>query len=92
MQSTLLFQEIVEFDAQESYEAHDIQELLAQVSRTRNSTVVILKNAHYLTTKAFITLYEYLQQKSNDVTFLLVSSDESKIFPPLLQWLKLNLN
>ncbi|MCL1463065.1 hypothetical protein [Argonema galeatum] len=89
MQS-ILCQELIEFDALSRYHAEDIQRLLAEVEVATQYTVVVLKNAHYLTTKAFGILYEYLQkQPSKDVVFILVSSDRSRIFPPLLEYVKL---
>ncbi|MBW4692241.1 MAG: hypothetical protein KME27_10790 [Lyngbya sp. HA4199-MV5] len=77
----------IEFDAQaEGYQAEDIEQLLKQISKSAAclSTVVILKNAHYLTTKAFSLLHDYLQKHSTRVLMVLISSDRSRIFPPLL--------
>ncbi|MFB2918645.1 MULTISPECIES: hypothetical protein [Aerosakkonema] len=89
MQS-ILCQELIEFDASSRDRADDIQQLLPEVEAATQSRVVVLKNAHYLTTKAFAILYEYLREKSsNDVVFILVSSDRSRIFPPLLECVKL---
>ena len=89
MQS-ILCQELIEFDASSRYHAEDIQQLLAEVDAVNQYTVVVLKNAHYLTTKAFAILYEYLQRKpSKEAVFILVSSDRSRIFPPLLDCVKL---
>ena len=77
----------IEFDAQqEGYQVKDIEQLLGRISQSAAclSTVVILKNAHYLTTMAFSLLYDYLQEHSTRVLMVLVSSDRSRIFPPLL--------
>lgn len=88
--SAFLCQNTIDFDALEGYQAEDIQRLIAQVKQASPSTVVLLRNAHYLTAKAFAILYRYIQQElSDNVIFILVSSDQSKIFPPLLECVQL---
>lgn len=82
-----LYDSIIDFDAQKAYEAKDVENLISQVQETligNTRLVVVLKNAHYLTTKAFAILDEYFRNQSR-VSLLVVCSDKSKIFPPLLE-------
>lgn len=88
--TSFLCDQVIDFDAISAYEAKDIESLINQIQETLIGTegrkvVVLLKNAHYLTTKAFVILYNYLSESlSDNAVFVLVSSDRSKIFPPLL--------
>jgi hypothetical protein len=84
---------VIDFDAHTAYEAEDIENLISQVQQTlaENKTakpVVVLKNAHYLTTKAFAVLNNYIRNSHPDISLVIVSSDKSKIFPPLLEYME----
>ncbi|BAZ16775.1 hypothetical protein NIES4071_86530 [Calothrix sp. NIES-4071] len=76
----------IDLDAQTAYETSDIENLInqIQVSAKGGKVVVVLKNAHYLTMKAFSVLYNYIREAPKDVVLVLVSSDKSRIFPLLL--------
>lgn len=78
----------IDFDAQTAYGASDIENLINQirVSAKGGKVVVVLKNVHYLTMKAFSVLYNYIREAPKDVVLVLVSSDKSRIFPPLLEY------
>ncbi|MEA5505948.1 hypothetical protein VB735_23085 [Halotia wernerae UHCC 0503] len=82
--------QIIDFEATDAYEAQDIETLIEQVKALlaeveSSKVVVLLRNAHYLTTRAFAILYNYIREPiSSNVVFVLVSADKSKIFPPLL--------
>ena len=88
-----LYDSIIDFDAKTAYEAKDIEGLIAQIQTTltqnqTKSPVVVLKNAHYLTTKAFAILNDYIRSSQNIASLIIVSSDRSKIFPPLLEYIE----
>jgi hypothetical protein len=89
-----LCKQVIDFNATTAYEAKDIEQLInqVQVSLETNSgskVVVLLRNAHYLTTKAFAVLYNFIRQQiSDNLVFILVSADKSKIFPPLLDFVQ----
>jgi hypothetical protein len=57
-----------------------------------NNVVVLLKNTHYLTTKAFAVLYNYIRQNPSNNVIFIVSGDKSKIFPPLLDCLETSVS
>ncbi|MEH2467826.1 hypothetical protein [Nostoc sp.] len=82
--------QIIDFEASNAYEAQDIETLIEQVktilaSSEDSRVVILLRNAHYLTTRAFSILYDYIRSPiSANAAFVLVSTDKSKIFPPLL--------
>ncbi|WP_375495388.1 hypothetical protein [uncultured Nostoc sp.] len=82
--------QIIDFEATSAYEAQDIERLIEQiktilVSSEDSRVVILLRNAHYLTTRAFVILYNHIRSPiSANVVFVLVSTDKSKIFPPLL--------
>ncbi|MBG1269429.1 hypothetical protein [Nostoc sp. WHI] len=83
----------IEFDAQVSYEAKDIENLIKQTKialseSSKTKVVVILKNAHYLTTKAFSVLYNYIRESNSSLMLILVSCEKAKIFPPLLDYVQ----
>lgn len=83
----------IDFDAANAYEASDVEGLINQIQTTLAETedkkvVVVLKNAHYLTTKAFSVLYNYIRKPHLNVVLVLVSSDKSRIFPPLLEYVQ----
>jgi DNA polymerase III gamma/tau subunit len=83
----------IDFDAATAYEASDVEALInqIQVSLVENEgrkVVVVLKNAHYLTMRAFSVLYNYIREPQSDVVLVLVSSDKSRIFPPLLEYVQ----
>lgn len=83
-----LYKQAIEYDAEEAYEAKDAENLITSVRESLvdgERTLVVLKNAHLLTTKAFSVLYDYISGSRDNVAFALVSSDRDKIFPPLLQ-------
>ncbi len=92
--TSFLCDQIIDFDAISAYEAKDIEGLVNQIQETfikaeGRKVVVLLRNAHYLTTKAFVILYNYVRESlSGDAVFVLVSSDKSKIFPPLLDFVQ----
>lgn len=70
-----------------------IEELINQIQAALTEAegrkvVVVLKNAHYLTMKAFSVLYNYIREPHSNVVLVLVSSDKSRIFPPLLEFLE----
>ncbi|MCM0589501.1 MAG: hypothetical protein KA716_04280 [Gloeotrichia echinulata DEX184] len=85
--------QIIDFEATNAnaYEAQDIERLLEQIktllAQTEGSKVVVLlRNAHFLTTRAFGILYNYIRSPiSANAVFVLVSTDKSRIFPPLLE-------
>jgi DNA polymerase III gamma/tau subunit len=87
--TSFLCEQIIDFEAAKAYEAKDIEGLIEQVKTSLaesqgSKVVVLLRNAHYLTTRAFAILYNYIQEPiSTNVVFVLVSADKSKIFPPL---------
>jgi folylpolyglutamate synthase/dihydropteroate synthase len=89
---TFLCQNIINLDAQWNYEAKDIQRLIGRAQVSDRATAIVIDNAHFLTTRAFVILYEYIQQRlsqpktSKGVLLLIVSNDKSKIFPPLLEF------
>ena len=82
--------QIIDFEAASAYEAQDVERLIEQVKTLvaeseESKVVILLRNAHYLTTRAFVILYNYIQEPfSTNTVFVLVSSDKSRIFPPLL--------
>ncbi|WP_341529951.1 hypothetical protein WKK05_11930 [Nostoc sp. UHCC 0302] len=88
--TSFLCDQIIDFEATQAYEAQDIERLIEQtktlLAQSQSSKVVVLlRNAHYLTTRAFAILYNYIREPiSSNVVFVLVSADKSKIFPPLL--------
>jgi DNA polymerase III gamma/tau subunit len=80
-------------DAATAYDASDIEALINQIQASvveneGRKVVVVLKNAHYLTMKAFSILYNYIREPHSDVVLVLVSSDKSRIFPPLLEYVE----
>ena len=88
-----LYDIAIDFDAQSAYQASDIEELINQIQAALTEAkgrkvVVVLKNAHYLTIKAFSALYNYIRELHSNVVLVLVSSDKSRIFPPLLEFLQ----
>jgi phosphoglycerol transferase MdoB-like AlkP superfamily enzyme len=91
--TSFLCEQTIDFDATQGYQAKDVANLIAQIqasSQSLNSgkVVVHLKNAHYLTTRAFGVLYDYIRQDSTQNVIFVVYGDKSKIFPPLLNWVK----
>jgi len=82
--------QIIDFEATDAYEAQNIETLIEQVKAAMHEpnslkVVVLLRNAHFLTRRAFAILYNYIRSPiSVNVIFVLVSTDKSKIFPPLL--------
>lgn len=86
--------QIIDFEAIEGYEAQDIERLIEQIETLlaqsdASKVVVLLRNAHYLTTRAFAILHNYIQEPiSQNVVFVIVSADKSKIFPPLLDFVQ----
>jgi DNA polymerase III gamma/tau subunit len=88
--TSFICDQIVDFEATSAYEAQDIERLIEQINTlladSEDSRVVILlRNAHYLTTRAFVILYNYIREPfSKNAVFVLVSSNKSRIFPPLL--------
>ncbi|GAA6623403.1 hypothetical protein [Scytonema sp. NUACC26] len=92
--TSFLCDRVIDFDAARGYEAEDVKQLINQVqtslSEIENSKIlVLLRNAHYLTTKAFAVLYNYIRESSTtNVVFVLISTDKSKIFPPLLDYVQ----
>ncbi|MBA3920200.1 MAG: hypothetical protein H0X31_00255 [Nostocaceae cyanobacterium] len=92
--TSFLCEQVIDFDAVGAYEAGDIELLIEQIQTTLNEAknrkvVVLLRNAHYLTTRAFVVLYNYVRDSlSKNTVFVLVSTDESRIFPPLLDFVQ----
>ncbi|MEC4816248.1 MAG: hypothetical protein SAK29_23725 [Scytonema sp. PMC 1069.18] len=92
--TSFLCDRVMDFDAARGYEAEDVKQLINKVqtslSEIENSKIlVLLRNAHYLTTKAFAVLYNYIRESSTtNVVFVLISTDKSKIFPPLLDYVQ----
>ncbi|MCC5640343.1 hypothetical protein LC593_31825 [Nostoc sp. CHAB 5844] len=88
--TTFVCDQIIDFEATNGYESQDIETLIIQVgvllaSPDSSRVVVLLRNAHYLTSRAFSILYDYIRSPiSARCIFVLVSTDKSKIFPPLL--------
>ena len=72
----------IEVDAINGYHAQNIEALLQQLDR--EEAIVVIKNAHMLTAKAFYCLHDFLQDDSKRIDLTLVSSELEKIFPPLL--------
>ncbi|MBO3463095.1 hypothetical protein G7B40_038005 [Aetokthonos hydrillicola Thurmond2011] len=85
---------VIDFDAVNGYEAKDVEQLIQQVKASgvgaaQRRVVVLLRNAHYLTTRAFAILYDYIREPlSSHVVLVLVSTDQSRIFPPLLDFVQ----
>jgi len=81
---------VIDFDAINGYEVKDVERLIKQIQDSitesgRRKVVVLFRSAHYLTTRAFVTLYDYIRNNgASNVVFVLVSTDRSRIFPPLL--------
>jgi DNA polymerase III gamma/tau subunit len=80
-------------DAATAYEASDIETLINQIQASvveneSRKVLVVLKNTHYLTMNAFSVLYNYIREPHSDVLLVLVSSDKSRIFPPLLEYVQ----
>ncbi|BAZ13221.1 hypothetical protein NIES4071_50600 [Calothrix sp. NIES-4071] len=92
--TSFLCDQAIDFDATNTYEAKDVERLINQIqaylAETENrKVVVLLRNAHCLTTKAFALLYSYIREsRASSVVFVLVSTDKSKIFPPLLDFVQ----
>ncbi|MBW4635756.1 MAG: hypothetical protein KME30_28920 [Iphinoe sp. HA4291-MV1] len=91
--TSFLCDQAIDFDAINGYEAQDVERLINQVrdsgAESGRKTVVVLRNAHYLTTQAFATLYNYIRQPIQEhVVLVLVSADKSRIFPPLLDFVQ----
>ena len=82
MQATTTKQ-MIEWDAANGYEFADIFPLIQSASSA--PSVLLLKNAHLLTTKVFNELYR-LMEGSPSVNLILSSSEPGKVFPPLLQY------
>jgi len=89
--TSFLCDQVIDFDPiNDGYEAHDVERLLQEIQQIlaenrARKCVVLLRSAHYLTTKAFAILHDYIcNSKTKNVVFVLVSTDKSKIFPPLL--------
>lgn len=85
----------IDFDAQSAYQASYIEKLINQIQTALTeaedtNVVVVLKNAHYLTMKAFSVLYDYIRELHFNVILILVFSDKSRIFPPLLEYVQAN--
>lgn len=85
---------VIDFDAINGYEVKDVERLINQIqdSVTENGgrkVVVLFRSAHYLTTRAFVTLYDYIRNsETSNAVFVLVSTDRSRIFPPLLAFVQ----
>jgi DNA polymerase III gamma/tau subunit len=91
--TSFLCDQAIDFDAVNGYEVKDIEVLINQLkisdAESERKVVVVLRNAHYLTTQAFALLYNYVRQpNASNVVLVLVSSDKSKIFPPLLDFVQ----
>ncbi|MBH8574926.1 hypothetical protein I8752_18260 [Nostocaceae cyanobacterium CENA369] len=88
--TSFICDQIIDFEATHAYEAQDIERLIEQVQTSLaemegRKVVVLLRDAHYLTTRAFVILYNYIREPfSTNAVFVLVSGDKSRIFPPLL--------
>jgi hypothetical protein len=88
MPSRNIYENAIEFNAVLEYHAQVIIErLIRQLSACNGPTLLVLKNAHYLTSEAFSALYCYLLQTPN-VEVVLAVTDETKTFPPLLEYVK----
>lgn len=72
----------IEVDAIGGYRVQDIEALLNRIDG--QEAIVVIKNAHMLTAKAFYRLHDFLQDDSKRIDLTLVSSELEKIFPPLL--------
>ncbi|MBW4683915.1 MAG: hypothetical protein KME40_02205 [Komarekiella atlantica HA4396-MV6] len=88
--TSFLCEQVIDFDAIDGYEAKNIETLIEQLQAIESrKVVVLLRNAHYLTTQAFAILYNYIRQlNSSHAAFVLVSTDSSRIFPPLLDFVQ----
>ncbi len=93
--TSFLCDQVIDFDAiNDGYEALDVERLLIEIQQIlaenrARKCVVLLRSAHYLTTRAFAILHEYIRNSEvNNVIFVLVSTDKSKIYPPLLSLLE----
>lgn len=92
--TSFICDQIIDFEATEGYEAQDIERLIKRIQTLltqvdASKVVVLLRNAHYLTTAAFAILYNYIREPiSSNVVFVLVSVDKSRIFPPLLDFVQ----
>ncbi len=85
--TTYLYDLAIDFDAQTDYEASDIEGLKNQIESALakaegRKVAVVVKNAHYLTTRAFYMLYKYTREPNCDVVLVPVESDKSSIFSP----------
>ncbi|GAA6623016.1 hypothetical protein [Scytonema sp. NUACC26] len=74
---------VIDFDATQAYEAKDIEEPIARLksgAELGRKVVVVLRSAHYLTTQAFVILYNYIQTPAvSNIVLVLVSTDQSRI-------------
>lgn len=86
-----LYENVIQFDAKEDgYQGEQMHQLIQDVTGSASfcSTVLLLKNADHLTTCAFALLHEYLQEAPSKVMVIMISTDRSRIFPPLLQYVE----
>ncbi|GEM_PF-1736084 len=92
--TSFICDQLIDFDASVAYESQNVEGLINQIQDAvaengGRKVVILLRSGHYLTTKAFATLYDYIRtQSTNNIVFVLVSTDKSKIFPPLLSLLQ----
>lgn len=77
---------VIIYDAKScGYSADDVQQLIKQVPCSNKAKVtMIIKNAHYFNTEAFVILNEFLERSTPIVLCVLLSADKTRIFPPLL--------
>ena len=73
---------LIEWDTANGFEFADISPLIQ--SAEADPSVLLLKNAHLLTTKVFNELYR-LMEGNSAVNLILSSPEPEKIFPPLLK-------
>lgn len=75
----------IEFDATQGFESDDIERLLSMLKEASEPVSLTLRSAHLLTAKAFSVLTQFLVSEQREVALSFVESDETRIFPPLLE-------
>jgi hypothetical protein len=86
------------YDASDGFVSEDIEKVLDELkeivegSEPEFQILFIIENAHYLTAKAAISVYECMRDYLGlAVVLVVVSTEKTKVFPPLLSMKYMNL-